>query len=551
MFWAPFRLNFLCLIVFLVASFRLAVVAQSRVQDDKSTNSGQAASATGQEQDPLKRPLSKKQQKAGRDAISGKEHSLRKWPDEDVSVIITKEERDAFILLSNEEERERYTEIFWQNRDPTPDTIENEYRDEYYRRVAYANERFSSGVPGSKTDRGRIYILHGPPDEIESHPSGGTYERPLQQGGGTTTTFPFETWRYRYLEGVGDDVVLEFVDSCMCGDYHMTIDPTEKDALAHTPMGRPPFPRQNDGSGQLDALRIFVGAQRPPQVRFKDLQEIVSHKVNFNLISFDVLANFVRATSDTVLVPITVQIKNRDITFVNTNGVERGTVNIFGRLTTLTGRVAQTFEDTVHVDIPHDLLAKSAERAAVYGKALPLQPRRYLLELVVKDVNGGRLGTWRHELHVPDFNDDRLVSSSLIVADRMEAVPTTNVGQGNFVIGDTYVRPRVPGADGKPVTFRHGQKIGFWMQIYNLGVDEKTHHPSATVGYDVVNRASGKSVIHSQQSTSQMRHAGDQITLQKTLAASDLQAGIYELRVKINDEVSKQTIEPSAAFGVE
>jgi hypothetical protein len=157
----------------------------------------------------------------------------------------------------------------------------------------------------------------------------------------------------------------------------------------------------------------------------------------------------------------------------------------------------------------------------------------------------------RHELHVPDFNDDRLATSSLIVADRMEAVPTTNVGQGSFVIGDTYGRPRVPAADGQPVTFTRGQKIGFWMQVYNLSVDEETHRPSVTVDYNLVNRASGKSVIHSQQTTRQMKHAGNQITLQKTLAASDLQAGIYELRVKINDEVSKHIIEPSAVFGVE
>lgn len=249
--------------------------------------------------------------------------------------------------------------------------------------------------------------------------------------------------------------------------------------------------------------------------------------------------------------PITIQVKNRDITFVNSKGVERGTVNIFGRLSTLTGHVEQTFEDTLQIDIPHDLLAKSPERAAVYGKALPLQPRRYLLELVVKDANGGRLGTWRHELHVPDFNDDRLATSSLIVADRMEAVPSTNIGQGSFVIGDAYVRPRVPGSDGKPVIFTRGQKIGFWMQVYNLSVDEKTNRPAATVDYDVINRASGKSVIHSQQSISQMKHSGDQITLQKTMAASDLQAGIYELRVKVSDDLSKQSIEPSAVFEVE
>jgi hypothetical protein len=226
-------------------------------------------------------------------------------------------------------------------------------------------------------------------------------------------------------------------------------------------------------------------------------------------------------------------------------------VNIFGRLTTLTGRVAQTFGDSVQVDVPHDLLPKSTEKSSVYWKALPLRAGRYLLEVVVKDVNGGRVGTWRHEVHVPDYGDDKLTTSSLIVADRLEGVPSTEVGKGNFVIGNTYVRPRVPGADGKPVVFTRGQRIGFWMQVYNLGLDDKTHKPTAAVDFDVVNSSSGKSVMHSQQLTSQMGNVGDQITLQKTLPAADLQPGVYQLRVRVNDEVSKQVVEPSAAFSVE
>ncbi len=548
MSWARFRPQSLLAVWLLFASFSLAQSSNAQSHDRKSPD---AISPQAAPLDPLKRPLTRKQQKAAHDALKldSHEHSLRKWPEQDVSLIITPEERDAFNQLSNEAERERFIDLFWINRDPTPDTEENEYRDEYYQRVAYANERFSAGVAGSKTDRGRIYILHGPPDEIESHPSGGTHDRPFQEAGGSTSTFPFEQWRYRYLEGVGQDVVIEFVDSCMCGDYHMTIDPAEKDALAHPPMGRPLTTPQI--SKQFEALQRMVDINRAPKVRFKDLREVVISKINYNLLPFDVLASFVKATGDTVLVPITVQIRNRDLTFANSNGVERATINIYGRLTTLTGHVAQTFEDTVQIDVPHDLLAKSAEQASVYWKALPLRSGRYLLEVVAKDGNGGRLGTWRHELHVPDFSDDRLSASSLIMADRIEGVPSPNIGRGSFVIGDTYVRPRVPGSDGKPVIFKRGQRIGFWMQVYNLGVDEKTHKPSTIVDYDVVSAASGKSVIHSEQTTSQMGNIGAQLTLQKTLSTADLQPGIYELHVRVNDEVSKETLEPTAMFSIE
>jgi hypothetical protein len=418
--------------------------------------------------------------------------------------------------------------------------------------------------------------MYGPADEIESHPSGGTYDRPMEEGGGTTSTFPFEDWRYRYLEGVGQEVIIEFVDTCMCGDYHMTMDRSEKDALLYTPnagltlyeqMGMANKTSRFTGGGmerlglgpmsssesakQFDRLEQFAKLNKPPEVKFKDLEEVVTHKISVNLMPFDVLTDFVKVTSDTVLVPITIQLKNKDITFVNKDGVERGTVNIFGRLTTISGRVSQTFEDTVQRDVPPELLPKETENASVYWKAVPLRPGRYILEIVAKDVNGDRVGTWRKGIQVPEYNDDKLEVSSLVLADQMHAVPSRSVGAGNFVIGDTFVRPRVPAADGKPASFKRDQKLNLWMQVYNLGVDDKTHKPSATVEYNVVNAATNKAVIHTIESTETMGNVGDQLTLKKTLSAADLQPGLYRLQIKVNDNISKQTVDPSTTFAVE
>lgn len=528
-------------------------------------------------EDPLKRPLTEKQRKSNAKALKqelGK--TYKKWMDEDVRWIITDEERAAFKQLSNDEERDQFIEAFWARRDPTPDTPENEFKEEHYRRIAYANEHFAAGIPGWKTDRGRIYVMYGPADEIESHPSGGTYDRPMEEGGGTTSTFPFEDWRYRYLEGIGQEVIIEFVDSCMCGDYHMTMDRSEKDALLYTPnagmtlyeqmgmaskadrftgggmerLGRGPM-STNESAKQFDRLEQFAKLNRPPEVKFKDLEEVVSHKININLMPFDVLTDFVKVTGDTVLMPVTVQVKNRDITFSNKDGVERGTVNIFGRLTTIAGRVAQTFEDTVQVDVPPELLPKTTENSSVYWKAIPLRPGRYILEVVLKDVNGDRVGTWRKGVQVPEYADDKLETSSLMLADVMHQVPSRSVGTGNFVIGDTFVRPRVPAADGKPASFKRDQKLNFWMQVYNLGVDEKTHKPSATVEYNVVNAATNKAVIHTIESTEQMGNVGDQLTLKKTLSAADLGPGLYRLQIKVNDNISKQVVDPSTTFTVE
>jgi GWxTD domain-containing protein len=576
MFSAGFRKRYLRYLSSVLAGLIiLSFPAVSFAQDQDKKDSDEQGGTQGAKTDPLQRPITEKQKKANAKSLHHElTRTYKKWLDEDVRWIITDEERSAFMQLSNDEERDQFIEAFWQRRDPTPDTEENEFKEEHYARIAYANEHFAAGIPGWKSDRGRTYIVFGKPDEIEAHPSGGSYERPLEEGGGETSTYPFEQWRYRYIEGIGQEVIIEFVDTCMCGDYHMTIDRSEKDALKYTPnagltlyeqMGMASkTSRFNGGLEQLgqgplsgdlqtkqfDRLEQFAKLNRAPAVKFKDLEEIVTHKINVNLMPFDVRADFVKVTSDTVLVPVTIQIKNRDVTFQNKDGIERGTVNIFGRVTTLTGRIAQTFEDTVQVDVPVELLPKTAENSSVYWKALPLKPGRYRFDIVVKDVNGDRKGSWSHGVQVPEFSDDHLSNSTLIVADQMEAVAAKNVGTGNFVIGTTKVRPRVPPSDGKPVSFKRNQKLNFWMQVYNLSVDEKTHKASATFEYNVTD-ANNKAVIHTVESTDTMGNVGDQVTLQKTLSAANLQPGLYKIQIKVNDNVSKQTVDPSVTFAVE
>jgi GWxTD domain-containing protein len=539
----------------------------------------QSPAQSSDQVDPLKRSPTEKQKKQQKSSLKIElSKTYKKWLNEDVVWIITDEERAAFKQLSNDEERDNFIEAFWQRRDPTPDTEENEYKEEHYRRIAYTNEHFAAGIPGWKSDRGRIYIMYGPADEVDSHPSGGTYERPMDEGGGETSTFPFEDWRYRYLEGIGQEVIIEFVDSCMCGDYHMTMDRSEKDALKMTPnagltlyeqmgMASKTSRFQNGGLEQLgtgpmssdlqtkefDRLEQYAKLQAPPPVKFKDLEEIVNTKLITNLMPFDVRSDFVKVTGDTVLVPITIQMKYRDITFANKDGVQRGTVNIFGRVSTLTGRVVQTFEDTAQVDVPAELLPRTAENSSVYWKALPLRPGRYKVEIAVKDVNGDRKGLWSRGIVVPEYSDDKLSTSTLIVADQMEAVPTKDVSTGSFVIGLTKVRPRVAPADGKPALFKRtrDQKVNFWMQVYNLGVDEKTHKPSATFEFDIVNIATNKPVVQKMESTETMGNVGEQVTLQKSIASANLQPGVYRIDIKVNDNVSKQTIDPSATFAVE
>ena len=560
----------------LAASALFLAVPALRAQDATAT---QQPDASQQTPDPLNRQLSDKerfdQQKELKHELHG---AYKRWVDEDVRWIITDQELKAFKSLSNDEERDNFIENFWQRRNPSPDSPENEFKEEHYRRIAYSNDHYAAGKPGWKTDRGHIYIAFGKPDSIDSHPSGGSYERPMEEGGGETSTFPFEIWHYRYLEGIGENIDIEFVDTCQCGDYHMTIDRSEKDALLHTPgagstmyeqMGmskkadRFKGGMENLGSGPLssgqqskefDRIEQYAKLQAAPQVKFKDLESfLVDHKVLTGpVFPFDVRVDYVKVTEDTDLVPITLQIRNKDITFNTKDGVSKGVVNVLCRVATITDHVVQTFEETLEVEQPSELLPKTLETSQVYWKALPLRPGRYRVDIAIKDVNNpDHVGKWAEGIVVPKYDDERLAASSLILADKMERVPSKQIGTGEFIISNTFIRPRVSANVMTPVVFKQNQKLNFWMQVYNLGIDEKTKQNSASVSYQITDMATNKLVLDTSEDSKTLGSNSDQLTVEKSVPLASLQPGKYQVKIKINDSVSKQEIAQTAPFTVE
>jgi GWxTD domain-containing protein len=539
----------------------------------------QPAAGQNQEPDPLKRERSDKDkfaaQKAVRQELKG---AYKTWLNQDVVWIITDEEAKAFKTLSNDEEREAFIEKFWLRRNPEPDSPENEFREEHYRRIAYANEHYAAGKPGWKTDRGHIYIEYGKPDSIDSHPSGGSYQRPMDEGGGETSTFPFETWHYRYLEGVGDNIDLEFVDTCQCGDYHFTIDRGEKDALQHVPgagqtqweqmgqakradrfkggvesLGTGPM-SNGQASKEFDRIELAAKIFAPPPIKFSDLDNFISeHKIMSGpVFPFDVRTDFVKVTDSTVLVPVTVQLKNSDITFVTKDGVSKGFVNILIKVSTLTHKTVQSDESTVQVEEPAELLEKAQGRKSVYWKALPLLPGLYRIDIAIKDVNNpDHVGLYGSSLEVPAYHDEKLATSSLILADEMNIVSSREIGAGSCVIGNTHICPRVAPNRATPVSFKRGQQLNFWMQVYNLGIDEATKSNLATVTYQIIDSATNNVVFEKELDSKDLGAHSDQLTVEKTLPMAGLQPGKYKVTNKINDTISKQEIAQSAPFVVE
>jgi GWxTD domain-containing protein len=495
----------------------------------------------------------------------------RKWMNEDVFYILTDEERATFKRLQNDEEREQFIENFWLRRDPTPDSIENEFKEEHYRRIAYANERYASGIPGWKTDRGRIYITYGPPDEIESHPSGGTYQRPPEEGGGTTSTFPFEQWRYRYIDDIGTDIIIEFVDPTMSGEYRMTMDPSEKDALLYVPnagltmmeelglsskndrfsrtdgtrLGTP-FGGESQKMNQFNRLEQFAKLQRAPNIKFKDLEAAVTTRISYNTLPMTLRVDYFPVTENSVLTNITLQFENKDLQFQAKEGVQKAVVNIYGRITTMTRRTAVSpFEETVTVDAPPEMLQAYAQQKRVYQKTVPLAPGTYRLNIVCKDVIGGNMTSYEQAITVPRLDSEKIASSTLVLADVIESVPARSIGTGPFVIGSWKVRPRV----GE--VFKRDEKLGIFVKLYNFTPDETTQKASAQVQYEIIRNGSNEKVLDFTEDLSEKQEgSASMTTIQYFYPLNKLEPGQYTIRLKITDKGKNQVITPSAQFTV-
>ena len=488
------------------------------------------------------------------------------WLRDEVPDIITEDERRAFLELSTNEEREQFVEIFWNRRNPEPESPVNSVKEEHYRRLAYADEHFASGIPGRKTDRGRIYIIWGPPDEIESHPTGGTYERPLGQGGGSSTAFAWELWRYRHLEGVGENVEIEFVDPSGSGEYHITSNPCEKDALAHVPGAGPSLselmgqatradrfsnsngttcPMASGGmtasTNEFDNLDRYFRVQHAPQ-HLKDLAEKVSTRMVANQLPFQYRADFLRATSNTVLVPITVQLHNRDVSYQNKQGVESAVLDLYARITDPGGRVVQTFEDVISRDIPESLFQSSRDLYSVYQKSVPLRAGLYRLDIVIKDNQSGNIGILGTALRVPHFDEEKLDASSLILADQIEPVASSQIGSGQFVLNSYKVRPSLSRE------FSGSDKLGIYLQLYNLKLDETSHKTKVSVAYRITKDQ--QEVWHAVETPDHLHQGGEQLTIERFISVSSLAPGRYTIEVTGIDLLTNETVMRSSDFTV-
>ncbi|PYS81320.1 MAG: GWxTD domain-containing protein [Acidobacteria bacterium] len=526
------------------------------------------ASALAQQKDKGKR-ADQQQDVPERERNVKKEKSsmFKKWIEEDVAYIITPEEKKAWNKLQTDEEREQFIEAFWRRRDPDPDTDVNEYLEEHYERIAYANEHFASGIPGWKTDRGRIYIIYGPPNEKETHPSGGQYDRPSYEGGGSTTTYPFEVWFYRYLPGVGSGIEIEFVDPTGSGEYRIARNPEEKDAMANVPgagltlneqlglsskadriANSGAFGYTGPGAREQDSpftrLQLYTDLQRPPQVNDvleKNLLHTASSPAeDTSALNVATKVDFYRASDNTVMTALTVQTDNSDLQFKDVGGVQQARLNIYGRVTNLSGRRITSFEDPVTTDATVAELTTAKDRKSAYQRVLPLSPGHYKVDLIVRDINSGAQTIKSVGFEVPKYAPDKLATSTLVLAVKLQAL--NDQLPGMFTIGPYKVLPNVSGV------FKRGQEVGIYMQVYNAGIDQTTLRPSVDVDYVLVK--DGKEIFKQAEDWRGSADSGQRLTLARLLPTASLAPGEYEIAVRVRDKVSGQSLSPTAKLTV-
>jgi GWxTD domain-containing protein len=535
--------------------FRLAILVSSLALVAFPSFSQSQKNQDQKNQDPSEKPRNVKPEL---------KKAYKDWLEKDVAYVITDEERKAFKKLQTDDERERFIEEFWRRRDPDPDTDENEFKEEYYERVAYANEHFSSGIPGWKSDRGRIWIMYGKPDERETHPMGGQYERPSYEGGGSTSTYPFEIWFYRYIAGVGSGVEIEFVDPTGSGEYRIARNPNEKDALLYVPgagltlseqlglsdkadrvayangIGNPNYQREQDSP--FSRLQLIADLSRPPQVKFNDLAGLAgTPSVDENPLNFDVRVDFFRQSDERVITAFTIQAENRDLVFQDSGGLQQARMNIFGRITSVAGRRVGIFEDPVVTTATPQELTEAKDRKSAYQKALPLPPGTYKVDVIVRDVASGATGIRHIGFTVPRYDQQKLSTSTLVLAAKMESM-IDKPAVGQFVIGNTKVIPNVS------ALYHQGQPVGVFMQVYNAGIDQTTLRPSVDVEYALLK--DGKELGKQTEDWRGMSDSGQRLTLARLIDTRPLSPGEYEIAIRIRDRVSGQTLSPTAKFTV-
>jgi hypothetical protein len=290
-------------------------------------------------------------------------------------------------------------------------------------------------------------------------------------------------------------------------------------------------------------LQLLADLSRPPQIKFNDLASAVNTPVvEDNPLNFDVRVDFFRQSDERVITAFTIQTDNSNLVFQDSGGLQQAQLNIFGKITHVSGRRAGIFEDPVITRATPEELAEAKERKSAYQKAVALAPGRYKLDVIVRDVASGATGVRHIEVPVPKYEPNKLATSTLVLAAKLESLGDQQPAVGMFTIGNIKVIPNVSGI------YHRGSPIGIYMQIYNAGIDQTTLRPSVDVDYVLIK--DGKEIGKQPEDWRGNSDSGQRLTLTRLVNSAALNPGDYSLEVRVRDRVSGQSLVQSAKFTI-
>ena len=482
-----------------------------------------------------------------------------KWLKEDVVYVITNEEKAVFDRLTTMEEKEQFIEQFWGRRDETPGSSINEFKEEHYRRIKYSNERFAAGFPGWQTDRGKIYIKFGPPDEIVSNPSGGQYTREFYEGGGNVATYPFERWWYRYIEGIGQDIEVEFVDRLHSNEYRIARDSFEKEVGFEMGMGETtyerlgvysraelnrarylgnpsnPYMRSSRRQDQpLERLSRYSQLMKPPKIRFDDLRTLVETRITYSQLDVHLVSHITPVHEEMSLVLLSAEIEINNDNFASVSeGVWRAETNIYGRLTNLTGQIAFEFDDDVAAEIRKDPTLQ-LQTSRLYQRKVPLKTGRYKLQIVVREGKTKRVGTLNSLVVVPGQTPN--LRGMLMLADRAR-----RVREGESVVDPFVVTDELKVFPDVHKIFSPSEQLGVFLEVHNLTLDMSTQAADVRLSYKVL--SDGQPVPNFEKVMEPQRIDNDSVLDAFFAVPLDgLSSGKYAFQIEVADLVSDKKL---------
>jgi GWxTD domain-containing protein len=396
---------------------------------------------------------------------------LNRWADEYVSYIITDSERRVFSSLPTSDEKLVFIESFWERRDPTPETPENEFREQYAARFGYANAQFRAGRPGWKTDRGRIFILLGPPSYIDRNPMGRT-----------STERPSEVWTYMSLKhpDLPSSLEVGFVDFFGTGDLEIVADldaanlrnqglaPAYSDLEYFGLRRSHPVEYLADGatrsldegsmaSERFNFLQDLRSAESPLEARPQPLSAIVGAKVSFAELPFDLTTQVFSSR-----IPVALAVRYDDLAALRRAGRDSFSLDIFAELRGSDGKVVDQLDRQLNFNLAPEEMTSDALR---YFFSFSAPAGSYELQFVVRDNVRQSVGT-HEETVVVRGPAEALSVSSLILADAVDRRSSDDAEEEPFTFGEVRVVPN------PARTFRRGEPMYVYFQAYGLGLQE-------------------------------------------------------------------------------